>query len=486
MARSLNCGNVSYVFVNVGSNVVRIFLTTLALTVYEVVLVYRGLNGTAYILPSKSPDGVSVLIACRCVRGAVVNNLDIELAGNGSLESPCELCCNTLCESCIHTVGSSNNVAILIKDVDLKRYAVALTECITVIEGNALDTAVKKRGLKNAELCCGTVKNNLRCITESRLLIGTTPSKSPTVGVGPVDVRSVTKSGIILSKGIKISYVAGSNGLISATTCTYAINIVVTGSCNLICSVAVATKRTGVSGVTCFSTSRSGYGRLVVVLACRRNVVRIFLATLTLTVYEVMLVGRINGLLTLSSVELRDEAVVRNCARSYGCVGLVVSGTEPVVNAANVSDESLAGSIICINSGSSCFISAVYVSSAYNHVDVSLGSTDEAVQIVAALGLLKIYVDSCSSIGYSVHVVTVHCAVEVINLTVVKVALNHTELIAGTNNRVNNYEAALYYRGNVVRILLATRANAINEVVLVYGRLDYRTVCKYDGDGFPV
>ena len=287
----------------------------------------------------------------------------------------------------------------------------------------------------------------------------------------------------------------GRHSTCTTLTVTMSINVLIdmTESRNLICSVAVATL-TSVSGVTCNSTSRSSNYCLVAMLVCGGDVVRIFLAALALTVYEVVLVRgnvvgifctalaltvnevvlvrRINGLLTLSSVELRDEAVVRNCARSYGCVGLVVSGTEPVVNAVNVSDESLAGCIICINSGSCCFISAVYVGSAYNHVDVSLGSTDEAVEIITALGLLKIYVDSCSSIGYSVHVVTVHLAVEVINLTVVKVALNHTELIAGTNNRVNNYEVAAYYRGNVVRILLATRANAINEVVLVYGGLN--------------
>ena len=71
---------------------------------------------------------------------------------------------------------------------------------------------------------------------------------------------------------------------------SYCCIIAVTKSFGFVCNVALATV-TGVGGVSSLSTGGSSYCCLIAVLV-RRNVVRIFYTTLTLTFYEVMGVRR--------------------------------------------------------------------------------------------------------------------------------------------------------------------------------------------------
>ena len=216
---------------------------------------------------------------------------------------------------------------------------------------------------------------------------------------------------------------------------------VVTGSLNLAVSVAVATKRTGVSGVTCSATGRIGNYGLVVVLTY----------------------GRLNGaaatLIACNCVELAVEAVIRNLYRSYGSIGLIVSSTEPVVCIVYNSDNSLLIGIVCINGRSSCFVRSVNVSVVNDHVDVSLRAANVAVHVVTAIGSLEIYVDSRSGIGNGVHIVAVHCTVKIVYLAVVKVTLNHTELVSSAYNGIN-YLVCGSVRINVIGILSATNGTS--------------------------
>ena len=76
---------------------------------------------------------------------------------------------------------------------------------------------------------------------------------------------------------------------------------------------------------------------------------------------------------------------------------------------------------------------------ANNHVDVNLVFTLKAVEIVTALGCLKIYIDSCGSISSSCHIEAVHAACKVVNLAVVKFALSHTELVCSACYGSINY-----------------------------------------------
>ena len=139
----------------------------------------------------------------------------------------------------------------------------------------------------------------------------------------------------------------------------------------------------------------------------------------------------------LACVELAVEASVRNCARTYSCVCLVVSCTEPVGSTVNVSDESLALCVVCVNGGSSCFVSTVNVCTGNYAVDVCLNTRNHSVEVVTTLSCLEIYVDSFSVVSCGIHVVTVHVTLEVVNLTVVKLALNHTELVCSAYNGIN-------------------------------------------------
>ena len=209
---------------------------------------------------------------------------------------------------------------------------------------------------------------------------------------------------------------------------------------------------------------------------------------------------RINGSLGLNgsiscgcTVELAVEACIGNCARTCSSVGLVISGTEPVLSIINHSNDGLALCVVSVNGGSGCLVCTVNVSAGNYHIDIELGAVSvKSVEVVTIGGLLEINVDCSVYIGSSSHIVTVHTALKVVD-SVLKVALNHTELVCSACNRIN-YAESRSLGSNVVRIGLAALALTLYEVVLVYGRLRINgslgvyssTISENDCDGCPV
>ena len=118
-----------------------------------------------------------------------------------------------------------------------------------------------------------------------------------------------------------------------------------------------------------------------------------------------------------------------------------------------------------INGGSRSFISAVYVRTANNHVDIGLHVVHVGIEIVAAVGSFDVGLDSCGSIGGGSHIIAVHTACKVVN-GVVHVLLRHTEDI-GFASFGNNCRQFTFNGGNVVGIFFAAFALTVNEVVFV-------------------
>ena len=243
--------------------------------------------------------------------------------------------------------------------------------------------------------------------------------------------------------------------LFKTAACASTVLIVVTCCINGSIGVAVATC-TSVSGVTSLGTSGSSYNCLVGVTCCINGSVGVAVAACT-SVSGVTSLGTsgssyncLVGVLVsyCLTVELIIEALVGNLNGSYCGVGFIVSGTEPVFLSVDESNNCLLLGAVGEYAGTGSFILTVDVSLAVSslcayEIDVALCLAFKNVEVVAAFGSLKVYVNSCRSICGSVHIVAVHSTVKVVNLAVVKIALNHTELVCSANYRIYNRELGL-------------------------------------------
>ena len=160
--------------------------------------------------------------------------------------------------------------------------------------------------------------------------------------------------------------------------------------------------------------------------------------------------------------------MVGNSTRAHGGKVLVVSSSEPVISVVYNSNKRFVGFVNGINSGSSSFISTVYVRIINNHVDIRLRSTNVAIEVVAAFGSFDIRFESLRSIGSGSHVIAVHAASKIVN-GVVYVLLRHTEDVGLTRNGNGSNQFAFFFVAAriVVRISFATFALAFYEVVFV-------------------
>ena len=99
-----------------------------------------------------------------------------------------------------------------------------------------------------------------------------------------------------------------------------------------------------------------------------------------------------------------------------------------------------------------------------NKVDVSLCAANHAVEIVAAICLLNVNINSVSCVYCSSHVVAVHTACKVVD-GIIKVALNHTELVSSANYRsFNNAEVIC-----VAALASAVTAGGLSTLALFNG-----------------
>ena len=146
-----------------------------------------------------------------------------------------------------------------------------------------------------------------------------------------------------------------------------------------------------------------------------------------------------SGLFTLSglTVELAVEAIVGKRAGTDSGVGLIVSGAEPVGLAIDLSDHSLVGGIIGIDSGRSGLINTVDMGTADHHIDVGLGTVNVSIQIVAAGGLFQINIQRSILIGTGCEIIgSAHAADQVVDIGSRNIFLHHAELVGRTGNRV--------------------------------------------------
>ena len=147
---------------------------------------------------------------------------------------------------------------------------------------------------------------------------------------------------------------------------------------------------------------------------------------------------RISGFLRLfgcsHGIELTIKALEFHLAGTHGGIGLVVSGTEPIVSAFNICNQGSMLNIVSVDSGGSSFKSAIHMGAADYHVDVQLCAVHHCIEVITALGFFHIHIHCCSGIGGGGHVVAVHCAGQVIDL-VFQVALGHTKLICAAHSR---------------------------------------------------
>ena len=152
------------------------------------------------------------------------------------------------------------------------------------------------------------------------------------------------------------------------------------------------------------------------------------------------------GSLSGANVELTEEAFQLYLAGTHSGVGLIVTGSEPVGSAIDSSQQGVVGCVVGVNGGSGRLVSAVDVCavSADDHIDVNLGFAAEGVEVVAALGLLHINIDSSSGISSGGHIVAIHTAGQVVHCAF-QVAMRHTQTVGSASLQLRD----LLNRGSI-------------------------------------